>query len=74
MEKLDLTSLSSIPLLSNCPAPSVAIHRWSHIQQLRRVPGLLHALPECVTAAAGPPGERLWVLPLFCECAGQPRH
>lgn len=57
-----------------CPTPGAGIHQWDHVKQKWGIPGLLHAFPERVTAAAGPPGERLWVLPLLCECSRPPRH
>lgn len=53
--------------------PGVGVHQWEHVKQTWSIPGLLHAIPECVPAAAGPPGERLRVLPLLCECARQSR-
>uniref|UniRef100_A0A2K5PJW7 Uncharacterized protein n=1 Tax=Cebus imitator TaxID=2715852 RepID=A0A2K5PJW7_CEBIM len=57
-----------------CPTPGVGLHQWGHNKQTWSIPGLLYALPECVPEAGGSPGERLWPLQLFCECARQRRH
>lgn len=56
------------------PTPGAGAHQWGHHQAGWSVPGVPHALPERVPAAAAPPGERLRVLPLLCERAGQARH
>lgn len=55
------------------PTPGVVVHQWDSVKPTQSVPGLLHALPERVPAAAGPPGGRLRVLQLLRECARQSR-